>query len=93
MTSKKWSEPKYKPTYTNKLYDEHHPSYSYSAGITKRGGDDWIWQGYITAKNKKQAEKLLQEYAKKKYGKNSVAHIATQMKTKTFSSVGRIDTI
>lgn len=31
----------------------------YLAGLTQRGDDEWIWQGYVIAKNKGAAKSLL----------------------------------
>lgn len=80
--SKKWSQPKGRKS-----------NYDYAAGITRKFGEDWIWQGYVSAKNKKQAQKLLKKYANRNYGKNNTVHITTEMKSKTKAKTGRVYTI
>lgn len=40
--------------------------YEYPAAITRTGSDDWIWQGYVVASNRKEAQKLLDLYIERK---------------------------
>ena len=67
--------------------------HQYGAGVTARGKDDWIWQGYVTAPNVKEAKKFLTKRMKNKADFPVTAHINPYIKNKSNSKSMKIRTL
>ena len=61
--------------------------YQYMSGITRRGDDNWVWQGYAVAENYREAHKTLVNHIRIKFAGHShnyfTAHIGVEHRFKT----------